>query len=222
MTMEGTFRRQAAHYLPGFVYSFNVADFKRRNVHLGHLVGDRDIADLDRALKTLDGETAFVARTGGNRWHLVSRQAMDARVEAVLSGYETSEAVWLGWRAEATRADERAVVERVLAAEVRRAVRCLRADVKSAERLDAALAEIERNDHALPVGRVHNVASLFKGERAGWQCVTRYPTSEPGCALCGGTRMNWEDGDGTVYNGSGKCEGCGATVAITQIDEKRA
>src|SRR6202008_3000776 len=42
-----TFQREAARFLPGYLYCFNIADLKRRNGHLGHGAGDKDIEELE-------------------------------------------------------------------------------------------------------------------------------------------------------------------------------
>src|SRR5260370_16889488 len=67
------FERQALSHLPGFVFSFNIADLKRRNIHLGHREGDHDIADLERLLGAMAGPDCLVARVTRHRWLMVSR-----------------------------------------------------------------------------------------------------------------------------------------------------
>src|SRR5437899_2884382 len=97
------FTQQALARLPGFLYSFNIADFKRRNGHLGHLVGDADIAELDRRLKEFASNDGLVARTSGDRWFLLTRDNRTEEVGQLLAAYAREEPIEAGWEIIASR-----------------------------------------------------------------------------------------------------------------------
>ena len=76
------FVHEAALLLPGFLCCFNIADFKRRNGHLGHLVGDADIAELDGLIAAMARADGTAQRIGGDRWLMLSRSRANDRVQA--------------------------------------------------------------------------------------------------------------------------------------------
>jgi len=217
------FERQALSHLPGFVFSFNIADLKRRNIHLGHREGDHDIADLERLLGAMAGPDCLVARVTGNRWLMVSRHDASERVHELLDRYKQSDRISTGWSISATRrSGESRMGRQLVTTEIGRAVRCLYADVGTAEDLARAIVRIEQDDHDLPVDRpVHlrDIAALF---RTPWRCVSHYPAENPSCPYCAGHDFVWDDGDGSIYSGDGRCSGCGADISITQVDKSAA
>jgi GGDEF domain-containing protein len=87
---------EAALLLPGFLCCFNIADFKRRNGHLGHLVGDADIAELDGLIAAMAGADGTAQRIGDDRWLMLSRSRANDRVQAVLDR--------IGWRSNSSPA----------------------------------------------------------------------------------------------------------------------
>lgn len=76
------FVHEAALLLPGFLCCFNIADFKRRNSHLGHLVGDADIVELDGLIAAMARADGTAQRIGGDRWLMLSRSRANDRVQA--------------------------------------------------------------------------------------------------------------------------------------------
>ena len=66
-------RYEAALLLPSFFYCFNIADFKRRNSHLGHLVGDADIAEFEGLIATTARPDGTAQRVSGDPWLMLSR-----------------------------------------------------------------------------------------------------------------------------------------------------
>src|ERR1700739_496164 len=97
------FELEAALLLPGFLYSFNIADFKRRNCHLGHRLGDADIAELDDLIAAAARPDGTARRIGGDRWLLLSRSNANERVQDLLTRYQRAEPFTSGWRVRATR-----------------------------------------------------------------------------------------------------------------------
>jgi GGDEF domain-containing protein len=214
-----TFAQEAARCLPGFLYGFNIADLKRRNGHLGHLVGDQDIEELDRLLKEFASATAVVERTDGQRWFLLSRRNENDHVQAMLDRYQRTDRFSAGWEVEATRAGTEKLGRQIVATEIRRAVRCLYAEVKSPPELTAAMTAIKNNDYGLPVNQPLFLGTLPGLAREGWHCVAAYPEQAPDCPYCRGRDFEWEGGDDSYYSGDGTCRACGAEISIRDISE---
>src|SRR5882672_3539951 len=207
--MLEAFQRQAVSYLPGFVFSFNIADLKRRNTHLGHQTGDRDIAELERLLGELACADVLVARVCGQRWLMISRHNARERVQRVLDRYRRIDGISTGWSvAAAIPTGERRMDLQLVHAEIRRAIRCIYADVGTPDDLAAAIARIDANDHDLPVKQPIFLRDIPALPRTRWRCVSRAPAANPGCPFCAGQDFAWEDGDGSLYSGDGRCRGC--------------
>ncbi|MGA2990139.1 MAG: hypothetical protein ABSD88_06655 [Candidatus Korobacteraceae bacterium] len=222
MSRIESFARQALQYLPGFLYSFNIADFKRRNIHLSYKRGDRDIEELDRLLRALASEIGLVERTHGQRWFLISRQNAEDRVRSLLNEYRRTDRHSTGWSISASKdgkREENKSKSRVVQAEISRVVRCLYVEVGAPEDLAAAIKQIEENDYGLPVNQPVHLLDLPGPPRTPWRCISQYPAENPSCPYCQGSDFDWEDGDDSIYTGYGRCKGCGATVSISQIDE---
>jgi len=216
-----TFQDEAGVFLPGFLYSFNIADLKRRNSHLGFRRVDQDIEELNRMLNAMAG-CVLVKRVTAARWLMVSRRNEDHRVQALLDGYRRTERITTGWMIEAidsTAKKQRLAKRQTVLSEISRAVRCLRAEAETVAGLETAIREVAENDWNLPVNQVLPVAGIRAMAREPWLCVARYPAEVPSCPVCEGRDFDWRDGDSSIYSGNGKCRGCGADILITQIDE---
>lgn len=214
-----TFQREAARCLPGFLYCFNIADLKRRNDHLGHRVGDKDIEELDRLLREFASDTAIVERTDGQRWFLLSRRNETRRVQAMLDRYKRTDRLCAGWQVDATRGGTQKSGRHTVPTEISRAVRCLCAQVGSPTELSAAMTTIEHSDYNLPVNRPLPLSTLATLPRASWRCVGAYPRQEPACPFCQGRDFEWEGGDGSYDPGDGTCRACGAQISIRDISD---
>jgi GGDEF domain-containing protein len=211
------FEQAAALLLPGFLYNFNLADFKRRNSHLGHVVGDADIAEFDGLIAEIARVDGTARRIGGDRWLMLSRANANARIEAMIETYRRADPFICGWRITADRGGERRVAESPVATTIRRSVRCLYTEVADRAALAPAIAALEANNWSLPVDRLHLLSAVFAQPRERWICVDQYPEQNPACPFCGGQKFDWYDGDMDVYSGDGFCKGCRAEVSIHNI-----
>ncbi len=211
------FRREAGALCPGFLYSFNIADFKRRNLHLSYGVGDADILELERALKAMASDTMVVSRVSGQRWFLFSRIDADRTVQGLLESYKRTETIWTGWQVDAENAGQRATRTWQVESEIRRALRCLRAEVQTPDALSTAIAEIDKDDYNLPVDRIIALTDVANILRNVWRCVTRYPEASPMCPFCSAQDFDCEGGDDSIYTGYGRCNGCSAHIDIRQL-----
>jgi GGDEF domain-containing protein len=213
------FERTAAHHLPGTLYCFNIADFKRRNIHLGHRRGDEDVAAFDAALRLMAPKNASIARIDGARWLMLCSRNENDRVQTLLDQYHRCEPLTVGWQVEARRREAKKTARALVEADISRAVRCLCLDVDSAQTLNAAISTILENDYDLPVDRPLRLPDCADLPRQPWRCVSRYPEADPACPFCGDRSFAWTGGDGTVYSGEGTCNGCGAEISTSTIDE---
>jgi GGDEF domain-containing protein len=211
------FKHEAALLLPSFLYSFNIADFKRRNSHLGHLVGDADIAEFEGLIATTAQADGTAHRVSGDRWLMLSRSNANDRIQAVLDHYQLEQQFVSGWRIRAGRAGQKRVAEARIETVIRRAVRCLYTEVANEAALAPAIAALEKNDWALPVNRPQPLSAVPATPRQRWRCVDQYPEQDPACPFCGSQQFRWEDGDHCVYSGDGTCNGCGAEISIHDV-----
>jgi GGDEF domain-containing protein len=215
------FEHEAALLLPGFLYDFNIADFKRRNGHLGHSLGDADIAEFDGLIAAVARGNGTARRIGGDRWLMLSQANACDRIQDLLNHYQRAEPFVSGWRIWASRGGEERSAEAPLVTVIRRAVRCLYTEVASRAELAAAIAALEDNNWALPVNRSHPLTKLAALPRESWRCVDAYPEQDLACPFCGGRQFNWSDGDDRVYSGDGSCKSCGAEISIRDINDSR-
>jgi GGDEF domain-containing protein len=212
-----TLEREAARCLPGFLYSFNIADLKRRNCNLGHLVGDKDIEELDGLLQGLACDAAIVERSDGQRWFMLSRRNENSAVQAVLDRYQRTDRLSAGWQIEATRGGAERVDRQTVPTAISRGVRCLCTEIKSPAELTAAMTAMKENDYSLPVNRPLPLSTL--PTRKKWCCVAAYPGQDPACPFCQGHDFEWDGGDGSYYSGDGRCRSCGAEISIRDISQ---
>ncbi len=217
MKRVDAFLGEVEAHLPGWLYSFNIADLKRRNGHLGHATGDSDIAEFSAALATLASDGAIVARVSAERWLLFSRKDACARVQDLLNAYRRSESTTTGWQIEASRGGLKKSDSLGIATTIARAVRCLYSPVWSPADLADTMRTIAKNNHDLPVDRPIALSDVPALARVRWSCVAEYPREQPVCPFCAGREFAWEGGDDEVYSGYGRCETCGADVAITAL-----
>jgi GGDEF domain-containing protein len=213
------FKQEACARLPGFLYSFNIADLKRRNSHLGFAVGDADIAALGGLLeKFASGEGGLVARTSGERWFLFLKDHREDRIRKLLDGYALKDAIRVGWQIVAEKDGRTRKDQRVVSTTIGRSVRCLYTEVMAPSDLNGAVAALEGNDYSLPINRPLRLADVAAIPRSRWRCIAQYPAADPACPFCGGRNFAWEGGDDTVYSGYGKCIDCGAEISISMAE----
>jgi len=209
------FAREAQAHLPGFLYSFNIADLKRRNALLGYRTGDADIEEFSSALLGLASDTSFVARVTGERWLLFSEDDADMRVRVLLEAYHKTQPATAGWQIAASRGGIQKTDSHGVTTTISRAVRCLYDEVHSPGDLALAMKEIAANDYSLPVDYPIALSEVAALERKRWSCVGEYPHEEPVCPFCAGHEFDWEDRDDDA--GYGTCQACDADISITSL-----
>jgi hypothetical protein len=210
---------EADFRLPGVLYSFNIADLKRRNAHLGFRTGDKDIEELDRLLTATQSDAVLMARTQSNRWLMLTQQNENARVQAVLDRYKKTELFSAGWEIRALKSGQEKICRESVSAEIKRAVRCLYAPVKTRAALSEAIQQIDEGDHVLPVNRPLALSEISAAMRENGDCVFQYPEHSPECPYCGGWAFTWKDSNDCVLQTDGTCTGCGAKISVRDISQ---
>jgi GGDEF domain-containing protein len=212
------FLTDAAGRLPAVVYSFNIADFKRRNGHLGHVAGDADIVALERMLAGL-GSQVLVARVCGQRWLVLAPAAAHGDLESICARFARSDPILVGWELLATKDRGSRFVRETQPSTIHRALRCLCAPVDAPAALALAVARIDEDDYALPVSRPIAIDDVPTLGHTPWRCVQHDPKRPPSCPFCAGRGVAWQEGDSTGNGGEGTCEGCGATLVSHDVSE---
>jgi hypothetical protein len=133
--------------------------------------------------------------------------------------YQRTDRFSAGWEVEGTRGGTEKIGRQIIPTEMRRAVRCLYAEVKSPAELTAAMTAIKNNDYRLPVNQPLLLRTLSGLARESWHCVAAYPEQQPDCPFCRGRDFKWEGGDDSYYSGYGTCRACGAEISIRDISD---
>ena len=198
----------------------DLADFKRRNAHLGHELGDRDIEAFDRGVsRACEQRGASVgARVGGNQWLLLCSEP-DALVAEIAASYCRSDPYKAGWRCVGMGMGRSKVIEQTVQTVIVRSCRFVGLSVAAEGELQAGAELLERDGWGTEPGVYTAWSEDMPRDFAGWECVRRYPTSYPYCPFCGGVDFDWIDGDSGVYSAEGTCRACRAEVEIQDAGE---
>ncbi len=197
---------------PSLLALVNLADTKRRNAHLGAVAVDRDITDFERALWGAARATDCFAQVGGDAWVVLGAP----RLDAIRAAYARVDAYEAGWRLVAERGGEIREARGAARTTIARDLRALTARVDAASEIPDVVARLDLALFKVPVGELGwDLARAERNAPEGprWSCVAEYPASHE-CPMCAGAAFAWDDGDGAVYSGDGRCLGCGAAVRL--------
>ncbi|MBK9205976.1 MAG: hypothetical protein IPL73_26885 [Candidatus Obscuribacter sp.] len=114
---------------------------------------------------------------------------------------------------------DKSKVERTVRATISRSIKCIYTTAKDATALSAVIEQLLANCYKVEPGEPIELSQIKGREGERWRCVSDYPSEDPFCPFCEGTRFDWDDGDDSVYSGSGSCQSCGAYVSISGIEE---
>lgn len=215
------FKNGVSAYLPGLLVLFDLADTKRRNCHLGHNVVANDIEEFDRLAHTSVGSSGLVRRVDGNAWlalYKLEPQSLQS-LNALLSAYHKEQEMQVGWRSTGEKDSVQKVVERTVPTTIIRAARCLYSAVTDPQEINGLIDELFEQCGGFAPTIPMQLSDIINGERTGWNCVTCYPAEMPFCPFCEQHEFDWDDGDGTIYSGSGVCKNCGAHIRIDGIEQ---
>ncbi len=215
--MVKVLERLAAPLVPGYVALFDIADFKCRNSHLGHTLGDRDIAAFEGLAQAMLGGGGAWRRVGGGRWCAIVATAQLSILGDIARAYAQETPHRAGWDCWARGQDgtKRHGGEhgRVI---VRRALRCGYLTLDDAYDLGARLETLDATVWRLPV----NAACTVEGQAwpvptTRWTCVDGPVPRDLYCPLCRGTEFTWTGGADDCAEGW--CLRCGADLDFTFV-----
>lgn len=211
------FKVSAANHLPGLLAVFDMADAKRRNCHLGHLVVDRDIQEFDQMLQASVAGRGVARRVRGTSWLAIYPQVSAKFLDELLLNFHSQNEMQIGWRVEGRKDGVEKAVERTIQSTISRALRCVYANATSKEELEHLSDELLEQCYGLPLNSAIKLEELANYERRFWTCVSNYPAEKPFCPFCESSEFDLEDGDGSVYSGSGTCKNCRCDMMICGI-----
>jgi GGDEF domain-containing protein len=210
------FREAITPLLPGCLALFDLADTKRRNLHLGYNKVDQDIAWFEILLNQCIETTGIAKRIGGDKW-IAFTVGSSPNYRALLQHYPQEEHVTIGviCRATSIRGDS-IVVRKQIQATIFRAFRCLYTWLEDKANFDATLEILNTWLWQCSVNEVtvYDEATLMnrpQGPR--WQCLSEEVMLDKECPFCKGRGFDWYDG--ATDCATGRCEKCGASCDFT-------
>lgn len=212
------FKLAVLDFLPGLLVCFNIADAKRRNCHLGHLVVDDDIAEFDRLVRLSVGASGLAKRVQGAAWLTIYKTESLQPVSELLRSYHKKQGILVGWRSRGEKDGTKKAVHRTVAATIARSVRCLYTAVTTPQEVNKSIDELIGQCYGFPPNIPVRLSDLVNIQKSSWSCVDSYPAQAPFCPFCAARDFEWDDGDSGVYSGLGTCRSCGACVGIEGIN----
>jgi len=206
-------------YLPGLLVLTDLADAKRRNCHLGYQVVDQDIEEFDRMLQEFTGSSGLSCQVRGSTWLSVLPQTRLTELQQLLLRFQKNQIIQVGWKCRGIRNCDKSRAERSVRATITRGIKSLYVEVMDQKTLDGLIDELLDQYYKVEPGEAQALDSVRGQASSLWCCVSDYPDEDPFCPFCDGTRFDWDDGDDSVYSGSGTCLTCSAYVSISSIEE---
>ena len=205
----------AATIVPGYMALFDIADFKRRNSHLGHTLGDQDIAAFEELVQEMLVGGGAWRRVGGGKWCAIVATSHLSVLSDIVRAYAQETPHRAGWGCWAHGPDgakrHDGEHSRVV---VHRALRCGYLTLDDACHLRPRLETLDATVWQLPV----NTTCAVEGQAwpvpsARWTCVDGPVPCDLYCPFCRGTEFTWTGGADDCAEG--RCLRCGADVNFT-------
>lgn len=199
---------------PSYVAVFDLADTKRRNMHLGRLRVDEDIATFHSILTgAFPAGESLAARIEGNVWVAVLKGDHRPRLAGVIGDYgQRLPARWERTCRATSLGGEERVAEFVFDVVIERAVRCGVHRLRKAVDFARVVRRIRKQVGLLPVNRVVRIGKSppVRPVRR-WECVTGDNYWSAPCPFC--ATAFWLDWQGlNCFDDT--CSGCGATLDV--------
>ncbi len=196
----------------GLAFYINIADFKRRNHHLGYLRCNQDIEELTRLVedfaRRFDGSGA---RVDGDGWLLLlPEEATRLQIQALVDSYIKMKPIEIGWKCEAVDSKGNKSTERVfMQAQITRSVRC---GYREFKKENSNFEDLPQSTCFMEVGLVTRVEKDLQETDISkrWRCVD---TNEPDhfCINCKSPIIEWKD------LGWGTCSNCGSELNFISL-----
>jgi GGDEF domain-containing protein len=212
------FKAEAKASLPGLLAYFDFADTKRRNCHLGHSFVDEEIKEFDRLIRATVGDTGTAKRVGGESWLALLPNGTVEALSELLVGFQLQQTIEIGWQCTGEKDGETKVAQRTVDSIITRALRCICSPVTSDDDLASKIDALQEQYVGLPTGVAILLSETEQHKRSYWNCITNYPAENPFCPFCEKSDFEYDDGDMSVYSGSGTCDNCEAEISICSIE----
>jgi hypothetical protein len=204
----------AEKLLPCYLAAFNLANTKRRNLHLGWRRVDEDISIFDALLHdTFKLEETIVKRVGGNEWVVFLHEKELPLLDKVILAYSEEIAHRAGWKCRGrSPSGEVRTIEKTSKVILVRAVRCGLFRIRGIQELTVLADQDLWPSQAVPPNKITLLDPGAKITRQPWTCVKGAIPADEYCPFCNGTAFKNDDGDDGGY--SALCTSCSAELEI--------
>lgn len=205
--------------IPGCLAVFDFADFKRRNCHLGHLAGDKDIEEFESILNKVLSEGDPWLRIAGDKWAVFTSENSLDKMNFIIRSYHRSEKVRVGWSCKASLGKETQQSETTVISTLSRALRCAYLPIISQVSLDEDFRKLTNYVGTSKVNTAQLYSSEDTDEPNKWTCIT-YPSNKQNCVFCENDQFEYlGDAFGPILSMEGVCKQCGAHLEYHEIFE---
>jgi GGDEF domain-containing protein len=195
------------------VYYANIADLKRRNLHLGVAQGDRDILELSELLKTkVIGAKGIVEQVGGAEWLFALPNNATNLAGEIVRDFHQQKNIQIGWRASAHKGTEEiAKSEEMIAATIFRSLRIGFLPVSAIKNIHD-VEEFANKTLKLDPDLLTDLSALAGSEsRKPWSCVNAV-VAELKCPTCKSQDLEFDEGTSNLL--SATCRSCKALIEV--------
>ena len=191
---------------PGILALFNIAGTKRRNLHLGYEVVDKEIARLDELIAKEVKDRGDSKRIGGNEWLVFIYKRPIQLLEKICLEFADEQEIETGWKCIATKGVIKKQARESIPTILRRSLRCIYTPLVDKQELPVIVEEFQNEIWKIPV----NSPCLLKGDRSKDTelKVTNQIYKSIYCPICRNTEFEWHGGADDSAEGS--CKQCGA------------
>jgi GGDEF domain-containing protein len=209
-------------YYPGYIAVIDIAAFKIRNDLLGHLVGDKDIEELEQIIERHIDRKEFVIRVGGDEWLLFFPNNPIQQLQLIANRYSLKEVkLIVGWQSEAkNKLGEKKIKETLVSTLYRGIKICYLAinnEIELEKKSEIILHNSNYNHRYFIVNQPFETPEIIaKPLEATWNSIDlKLPNLY--CPFCYHTKFNWEDGDTSLFGAEGNCKQCEAEVSFSNF-----
>lgn len=191
-----------------WVAYINIADFKRRNMLVGHIAGDEDIQFLETCLKNYP--IWHSARIGGDEWLVSGLVGQETDLSQFIKSFSRCDQTQLKFTIK--NLETGITIEKFYAVEFRRAIRLTWAKVTDplplpADKRDAIFDSLLHLSRSSEVNTPNELTTASKPHAINrWSCIEpRLPPLH--CSTCRSLKLVYTEGTSNIS--SGHCSECG-------------
>ncbi len=193
---------------PGILSLFNIASAKRRNLHLGYQVVDKEIVQLDELIKKAVKDCGDSKRIGGDEWLVFTYGEPIHLLEKICLEFADEQEIETGWRCVATKGEIEKQTKESVPATLKRGVRCIYTSLVDKKQLPMIVEEFQNEIWKIPVNCPYLLNSNdIKVEGNDWKAIDEIH-EDVYCPICNSLEFEWDEG--TDDSSEGSCKQCGA------------